>query len=622
MYVFNQTTFRCVTSVGAIFLFLLLPTVAQGQFQFRPNQRFNPYQQRPTYQPNYPRQRYQAYPNGMVPGQYQPQVQTPVQRTPQSSVTPASVLRYAIKPSRKGSKFPRLAGEFEPQKAILLSVSDLMYQHHGVLAEIIEKSSGHNVPFVILYNDDKQLGSTIEILDSIGCDLSHVSLHKLKLDTIWLRDFGPRIAEAVDGADSIDFYYNGQRPLDDKFPITWAKVSGAESTKVKWTIQGGNLYSNGKGFAITTSRIFEDNAINFAGGGGKMDVEFERRKIVVDAFKEQCNIDRLLILEPLKPEATKHVDMFATFVAADRIVVAKIDPRVDPYNAKILEYNVNLLKQIKVDGKPLQIDRIEVPPRKGKYWSPYTNVILANNLLLMPVYKSDPPGLVKQALETYRRILPDCHVATVDLTTMQKLEGALHCMSINVPAFADLPPNRLSVDQARLYLKRVGYVAKKKTPPVLVGNPVVDNSTSPNLNRGNEIPNSISLEPPKLVESNPKAEFPKRKPNGSAAGPKGSPPADNTGRNSTTGNARASQMAAAMTYRRTFVDASRTFSLDAFAIGFQSGQLVLLRSGEDRVSMIRIERLCNEDKNWLSKNADKIRQNGEKVRQFVLSNRL
>ena len=140
-------------------------------------------------------------------------------------------------------------------RAILLSVSDLQYQHNGVLAQMVEKSSGHGVPFVILYNDDKQLESTIKLLDSIEADLSHVSLYRLKLDTIWLRDFGPRFAETKSGAQSIDFYYNGQRPLDDKFPISWGELSDDDVSRIKWTLQGGNLQSNGKGFALSLIHI-------------------------------------------------------------------------------------------------------------------------------------------------------------------------------------------------------------------------------------------------------------------------------------------------------------------------------------------------------------------------------
>jgi hypothetical protein len=77
---------------------------------------------------------------------------------------------------------------------------------------------------------------------------------------------------------------------------------------------------------------------------------------------------------------------------------------------------------------------------------------------------------------------------------------------------------------------------------------------------------------------------------------------------------------AVATYRRTFADESRQFKVDAYAIGFGSGAVVLLRVDTKEELEVGLERLCREDKLWLSKNAAKIRNNGEKVRQFIKSN--
>ena len=516
----------------------------------------------------------------------------------QSGPTPNSVLRYAFKPlfdlaDSPEKSFPRLAGEFEPQKAIVLSVSDLRYQHNGVLTQIVEKTSGR-VPLVILYNDSKQLKSSVKLLDGLDCDLTHVSLCELKLDTIWLRDFGPRMVETSRGAMSVDFFYDGQRPLDDKFPLTWGDRTGAETSKVKWTLHGGNLISNGKGLALASSRLFEDNFIAFPKKTPGMDVEFERRKIVVDAFKQDCNINQLLILEPLQPEATKHVDMFVTFLAPDQVLLAQVDPRVDPVNARVLEYNASLLKQVKVDGKPMRVERIMLPPRNGKYWSPYTNIILANDLVLMPVYKSDPPSVIRNAIRVYQKLLPGFQVETVDMTTMQKLEGALHCMSVNVPNFAELPRGMLKFEEAKRKLHANGFVLADKPKST---NILQNRSSNAAKTR---VPNRPTRE---MVEKRPAAK-------------------ERSNQQPTAQRLSAKQLNAVATYRRTFVNQSQEFSVDAYAVGIQSGQLILVRADSKEELIVEMQYLCNEDKLWLSKNVQKIRDNGTNVREFVVSNDL
>ena len=350
------------------------------------------------------------------------------------------------------SLFPRLVGEFEDQKAILLSVSDWQAHHFGVFKEIVEKTRG-NAKLLVMFNkknmyDDKtQIVEVVKALAESGTDYPHVYFVHHELDTIWVRDFGPQFAENEDGsAVAVDFYYDGMRQKDDDLPEDWSDFTGVEFNHVPWTLQGGNLISNGKGLSVTTTQIYQDNQVSFntVGLGGSSGSNSEGKKFIEDQFKKFCNIKELAVLQPLENESTNHVDMFGTFLAPDLFLMAKVDPRYDPRNARILDANARTLAQLKVDGKPLRVERISVPPRQGKHWSPYTNVILTDKMVLIPVLDSDPRGYPEQAVRVYKRLLPNHHVDTVNMTTMGKLEGSLHCFSLNVPSIAELPEGVLS----------------------------------------------------------------------------------------------------------------------------------------------------------------------------------
>ncbi|MEM9942319.1 MAG: agmatine deiminase family protein [Planctomycetota bacterium] len=536
---------------------------------------------------------YQSYGNSPASGYpygqsgYQAPNYTPnrsyANTTRKGTPTPASIVRYAATRSENYNGYPRLPGEFEDQQAILLSVSDLQPHHNHILTQIVEKCS-EKIPLVILYNNQKQLKATLAFLSPLKCDLGHVSFCPLKLDTIWLRDFGPRMAETKNGSMSIDFFYNGQRPLDDAFPIVWGQKSGAEIRKIRWTIQCGNLLSNGRGLGVVSSRIFEDNFIAFPNSVSQFDGEYERRKIVVDAFKEECNLERLLVLEPLRPEATQHVDMFMTFLAPNHALVAKIDPRSDPVNAKVMDNNVSLLKQIKVDGRPMKVDRIPYPPRKGKFWSPYTNIILTKDLILFPTYQSDPPGLVQQAKAIYQRLVPGAKVDTIDMTTMQELEGALHCMSVNVPAFSELPKDVQTFASAQQMLG--GKMAFSK-----------DNVSKQKDTRP--------------IKSNQ---------NSTAAAKKRSSTPSLTFSDQTPGRQKTAEQKAVLSYRKRFSNAANTFGVDGFAIGFSGQSILLHRINDRRDVMIDIRRLSQANQDWISKNRDLIRRNGPRIKQYLLTN--
>ena len=256
------------------------------------------------------------------------------------------------------------------------------------------------------------------------------------------------------GHDRLQTNQFGSFSLFTVDPVSWGMR--IRNIEVLDTTNGfsnrGNLMFNGKGLGVASDRIFKDNAITFPSVHRPRDPQLEARQMVTREFKRACNLDELVILEPLQNEITRHIDMFMTFVAADHVLVGRLDARRDPVNAAILERNVRRLSQVKVDGRPLQVSRIDFPPANGKQWSSYTNVLMANGLILLPKFDSDPESYLAAAARTYEKVVPGCEVEFIDLTSMKALQGALHCLSMNLPEFAPLPPKRYRYEEFRRQL--------------------------------------------------------------------------------------------------------------------------------------------------------------------------
>lgn len=431
---------------------------AQWRFRYRPQVQPQRY-----YRPNTSAQTYR-YPAGYLPavasGSDRAGVGKTAGQTPRFSGKTETgdnngdikYLKVELPPIKP---YPRIAADYEPQRAILISVCELLPTHERVFLQIVEACEGH-IEVGVLVNDKQQLVDAVRLLMKQGREYRHVKFYHLDLDTIWLRDFGPRIAQLESGSVSFDFLYEGTRPRDEKMPKAWADLTGERYHSVPWTMQGGNLLFNGQGLALTTERIFDDNHVRFKAPLPGTDPEVERRVMVINEFRKECNLSQIVVLEPLRSEATRHVDMFAAFVAEDHVLVSQLDRRGDPVNAALLDRNAAKLQNVKLDdGRKLRVTRIPTPPREGKYWSTFTNVIFANDLVLLPAFSSDQNAYVERAVSVYRTVLPKHKVVVVDTSTMKKLEGSVHCMSINVPEFANLPPRYLSLKKAMDYVKQI-----------------------------------------------------------------------------------------------------------------------------------------------------------------------
>ena len=86
----------------------------------------------------------------------------------------------------------------------------------------------------------------------------------------------------------------------------------------------------------------------------------------------------------------------------------------------------------------MQVYRIPMPPRWGAAWRSYTNIILANGILLMPSFSDVDPAIEDAAEEVYRTLLPAWEVKRINCDALVKEEGQLHCMSYNLPKYVSI----------------------------------------------------------------------------------------------------------------------------------------------------------------------------------------
>jgi agmatine/peptidylarginine deiminase len=320
----------------------------------------------------------------------------------------------------------RLPGEFEPQRALLLSGRELLSEMPDVFADIVQATQ-HSIDIVTLVNDADEADLAREILKGRSIE-GRIRLATVAHNTMWTRDYGPLAVEWSGQPAIVDPNY-GQldRPDDDLVPLVLAGRLQLPVIKSPLLLEGGNLLSNGRGLCISTRKVLDDNLAT-------MD-----ELLIEQWLARTVGAARIVFLEPLVGEATGHVDMFATFVAAHTVVVGAYDPLIDPENAGVLDRNAQRLAQLSVEGRPLRVVRIPMPARDDAVWRTYTNVVYANGVLLVPIYPGRDEFGQRRALESFARLLPGWRVVGVDVNRLIECGGALHCVTMNLGPLGKLP---------------------------------------------------------------------------------------------------------------------------------------------------------------------------------------
>lgn len=336
-----------------------------------------------------------------------------------------------------------LPAEFERQEAMLVAwprQNDLspqtpnprFWNEEQILGDIVG-AVWSCVPAVIVVEDAQSEQHVARVLSQKKIPTQRVHFIRAFFESEWIRDYGPMAVRGSDGVYTlIDAeYVDGPvavYPHEDRMPSRLGELLGMRTVRAPITLHHGNLLGNGRGLCIVTERVLEENV----GRGYDAD---DVRQVLAKYY----GAEEVVFLENLVGEPTGHVDMFATFTAADTVVIGQYSSEYDSVNAAILDRNAQRLSSSALRGGPLKVARIPMPPRVPtpvgtELWPTYTNVAYANGILLVPVYLGWSPELETLAVKVYQRLLPDWIMVLVNSVPALRAGGGIHCMTSNLPA--------------------------------------------------------------------------------------------------------------------------------------------------------------------------------------------
>ena len=324
------------------------------------------------------------------------------------------------------------ASEFRKQSAIFIGCQKNLLldpQLYGDIAKAIDRK----VPLFGVVSTEVEAQTGVKLMKDFGLPPDAMRFIVLPSNSMWIRDYAPLVLRYDnDRAVMVDAKYNTRtmrddRKQDDFMGLELARLLGLSVRSVPLLLEGGNLISNGDGLLLTSAKTLDVN----------LNAEFTQKQLM-GMFFDYFGIHTVYTVGALFGEPNGHTDMFMTMVAKDLAIIGEIDPAVDPENSARLDENAKFVASLNTSSGPIQVKRIPMPPKWGQDWRSYTNIILANGVLLMPSFSDVDPAIEDRAEQVYRSALPNWEVKRINCDKLVKLHGQLHCISYNVPHFVSM----------------------------------------------------------------------------------------------------------------------------------------------------------------------------------------
>lgn len=261
-----------------------------------------------------------------------------------------------------------------------------------------------------------------------------LTFHRIPTNEPWCRDHGPVFLTRAEKPQLavVDWNYNawGNKyppyDLDEVVPTRVAEKLGLPVYYPHMILEGGSIDVNGAGALLTTESCLLNPNRN---------PQFDREQIERRLRGFLGVHDIFWLGDGIEGDDTDgHVDDLTRFVA-ERTVVTVVEENTADANSEPLQANLDRLRRVAIDGKPLEILTLPMPAKivrdDLRLPASYANFYIANTSVLLPVF-ADPHD--DEAMAVLERAFPTRRIVPIDCRELIWGLGAFHCLTQQQPA--------------------------------------------------------------------------------------------------------------------------------------------------------------------------------------------
>jgi agmatine deiminase len=297
-------------------------------------------------------------------------------------------------------------------------------QWEPVTGALIRYNNGFGLPVDLIreYAEDlvvhilcvsSQQSGCYNYLNSNGVNMANIAFINISTNSMWTRDYGPQGVFA-DGVWSIvDHIYNRPRPLDDQ--VNWELGTEWSCSVYGTDLQhtGGNFLYDGHGTGFSTDLVWDENP-------GMTHAE------IALAMEDYLGVTEYVVLPDISTSGIHHIDCWMKVLSEETILVKEVSPGHAHYDE--LEANVATLEMLtNCYGRPYNIVRVYCGSIGGSAVAAYTNSMILNNKVFVPLYGISTDA---DAISTYEAAMPGYEV--LGYTGSWLSDDAIHCRTMEI----------------------------------------------------------------------------------------------------------------------------------------------------------------------------------------------
>jgi agmatine deiminase len=322
-------------------------------------------------------------------------------------------------------------GEYAPAEAIIMAWEGGTTLNNIQRQMIREITTTGDADVWLVFDDAAERDSVMPTLGtgtlSAGTNVSRVKPVVTPTNTIWLRDYGPRYVYEGGVRVISDHTYNvTSRTSDNAMPVPFGNARKHAVYTLPLRHGGGNYHMNSLGEGFATQLIANENTTL---------TQTAIRTLWQQHWGVNTTITPAL---STSVDGTQHIDMWMQIIADRHVMISDFVAQTGTAQDNLVDAQAAALSAAGWTVTRLPARNLPVSGFNVHYT--YTNVVMCNNLVLIPSYTN---ATITQynapALAAWQGALPGKTIVQLPCESLAQLAGVMHCIVMHMPKHIGAP---------------------------------------------------------------------------------------------------------------------------------------------------------------------------------------